>query len=79
MSRTEQMREAKQRQREREAKAGIITISVKLTPSQFDIYSAALTKQRGPLLSFAQRCLTTGATFLANAGTPRGKKLGVQP
>lgn len=75
MSRTESCRLAKRAQRDRERRLGTITISVKLSADEAAVFFAARDLQRGPVSDFAQRCMTRGAAFLANAGNRRGQKL----
>jgi len=75
MSRQEYLREAKRRQRARGRAAACQVITITLTADEARLFFAARDQQRGPVDDFARRCLTTGAMFLANSGTPRGHKL----
>jgi hypothetical protein len=75
MRRARQNREAKQRQRARQASLGDRTITIVLSSSELDLLSALRSRQRGPIEGFERRALMLGATFAANAGNPRGAKV----
>jgi len=79
MNRTEYLREAKRRSRERQVAEGGVTITIRLERSQNEYLVAALHRQRGPVKNFVQRALLVGAAFLANAGNPRGRHIGAPP
>ncbi len=72
--RAEQNRQAKQRQRDKERSQGDVTIIVRLGALEWAEYHRLWNQQRGPTEGFSFRALMTGARFLANAGTPKGKK-----
>lgn len=73
--RTQQNREAKQRQRARQAAVGDRTITITLTAQEMSLLAELRQRQRGPIEGFERRALMMGATFAANAGNPRGKKV----
>ncbi|MBN8712075.1 MAG: hypothetical protein J0I10_22080 [Verrucomicrobia bacterium] len=75
MERREYLRQAKARQRSKERQLGVVTLTVKLSAEEAEVYFAALDRQNGPLSDFPQRCMVRGAMFIANAGNPRGRKL----
>jgi hypothetical protein len=61
--------------RERRAGRAIRVLQIELCAEDFDLYQRAREKQRGPIAGAARRMLLTGAKFIANSGTPRGKKI----
>mgnify|MGYP001356892600 CR=1 FL=1 len=67
-------RRAKRRQREREHAFGDVKIEVRLTSEQWAAIEACRALQRGDEKTFIVRALMTGARFMANSGTPKGKK-----
>lgn len=75
LSRREYLAAAKRRQRQREKSRGDEVITVTLSAEEAQVFKRAQELQRGPVDVFAKRCLTQGAMFLANMGTPRGRKL----
>lgn len=74
-NRTLQNREAKRRQREREAELGKRALIITVPGGDMDELEYAADLQRGPREGFYLRALLIGAKFLANAGTPRGRKM----
>jgi hypothetical protein len=60
--------------RERRAVRGIRVLQIELCAEEFALYQSAREKPRGPIAGAAKRMLLTGAKFVANSGTPRGKK-----
>lgn len=75
MSRTDQLRAAKRRQRDAEKASGCVVLTVRLSARDAAIFAESRKRQRGPVEGFAGRALVVGAMFLANAGNPRGSKI----
>jgi hypothetical protein len=73
--RSQQLREAKQRQRAKQSSLGDRTITITLTAGEAIRLAEMRTRQRGPVEGFERRALLLGAVFLANAGNKRGNKV----
>ncbi|HEY3898958.1 MAG TPA: hypothetical protein VGM54_10115 [Chthoniobacter sp.] len=73
-ARTEQNRQAKQRQRERERVGGFTEVHVKLSAEQVAQLTWLRQAQSGDMESFLVRALMTGAKFVYNSGNVRGGK-----
>jgi len=70
------LRRKKQESRSRlSAVEGGVTITVRMNREQHAQMMRCLDCQRGPAENFILRALLTGAAFVANSGTPRGKKV----
>lgn len=73
-ARTEQCRQAKQRQRARQLAAGAVTFSVTLTAADAQLLVWLRKAQPGSEAQFYTRALVTGAKFCYNSGNVRGGK-----
>lgn len=72
--RARQLKEAKQRQRLKQAALGDRVVTITLTAGEAALLASLTQKQRGPIEGFARRALMLGAVFAANAGAARGRK-----
>jgi hypothetical protein len=70
-----QLREAKQRQRAKEAAEGAKVLTVKLTAAEFALVAQCMSQQRGPVETALARVLVAGAKFVANSGVAKGRKV----
>ena len=73
-SRTEQNRQAKQRQRAREREIGLALFHIALSGSDAAMVNWLRTAQSGDVETFLARALVTGAKFVYNSGNVRGGK-----
>lgn len=74
-SRAEKLREYKARQRERERQQGARIITIRLSADEPEWFARMRHEQRGPLEDFPRRALMQGACFAVNAGRPSGTKV----
>jgi len=72
--RTEQNRQAKQRQRARAREKGITTFHIELPADQAQLLAWLRNAQSGDVETFLARALVTGAKFVYNSGNVRGGK-----
>ncbi|MDR3406350.1 MAG: hypothetical protein P4L99_27950 [Chthoniobacter sp.] len=73
-ARTEQNRQAKQRERAKAREAGLATFHITLPADQAQQLAWLRTAQSGDVETFFARALVTGAKFVYNSGNVRGGK-----
>lgn len=72
--RTEQNRQAKERQRARAQGVGLVKVEVMLTTEAAQLVTWLRKAQSGDMATFVSRALVVGAKFVYNSGNVRGGK-----